>query len=123
MSNPELLQDLVDAIKLAKQLAENSTELQPEAFLEAIEPYSGVIDRLQEKLRVEAAKDPDKLKAELQPKLEELMALHQEVLNYAGGMKDSVGREMEATHKRAHGIKKYVDRLPTRISITGKRRG
>ncbi len=55
--------------------------------------------------------------------LERLQALHNQVIEAANSKKEGVGEEIRGVHKRASGLKKYIDRYPKRISITGKKQG
>lgn len=55
--------------------------------------------------------------------VEELGGLHLEVIDLANRFKDEVAEKMGEVYRRAQGMRRYVDRLPQRITIAGKRKG
>ena len=59
----------------------------------------------------------------LRGEIEQLNELHQRLLSQAGAAKDDVGTQMSEVHRRASGLRKYIDSGPSRITIAGKRKG
>ncbi len=49
--------------------------------------------------------------------------LHQQIVTKASAKKDEVASQMGDVYKRAQVLKKYIDRYPSRITITGRRKG
>lgn len=66
---------------------------------------------------------PPAEKEVLRKELTELNELHQRLIQRASQEKDNVGSAMGDMHRRAAGLKKYIDILPSRITIAGKREG
>jgi hypothetical protein len=62
-------------------------------------------------------------KAELRNLVSALNQIHQDLITRASGTREKVGTAMGDLHKRATGMKKYIDRFPSRITIAGKRKG
>jgi len=65
----------------------------------------------------------DAEKNELRTLLQSLNEIHQQLMKHAVDARDHVGIEMGDLHRRATGMKKYLDVLPQRITIAGKRQG
>lgn len=62
-------------------------------------------------------------KAKLREELAGLNAVHQELISRADKEKNRVGSAIGEVHRRATGLKKYIDIYPASVSITGKRQG
>jgi hypothetical protein len=59
----------------------------------------------------------------LEPQMKELLELHKRVLFVAEKLLTDTSQERKALKKRGKGIMAYLDVLPRRVSITGKREG
>ncbi len=120
-----LARDLIadDSISNPQQLGRSA-----ERFVEAVSEY---LDRFEHwSLLAERYNDgPDRKRLSeaeqqrIRKQVEELAGLHLEVIDLANRHKDDVAEKMGEVHKRAQGMKRYVDRLPQRITIAGKREG
>lgn len=60
---------------------------------------------------------------ELRPILEELSLLHKSVTDWALDRRDAVAHSLTDLQKRSQAVKAYLNRYPTRVSVTGKRQG
>jgi hypothetical protein len=56
-------------------------------------------------------------------KITELNALHQDIIVYAGELKEIIVSEMADVHQKTKIVKNYLDRYPATISLTGKKKG
>ncbi len=62
-------------------------------------------------------------RASVRPLVERLMKLHSEVINNVQQEKDNTAGQLSDVHRRGVAARAYIDQLPSRISITGKRKG
>jgi len=116
-----ILKETNDVLALAKaaQAAEG------EEFVTKVDLYLNAFDAWQKKVEKNSSLLP-KEGSELESfrgVVQQLNAVHQTIISQANDEKESVANELGALHKRAQGLKSYVDRFPKRISITGKRKG
>lgn len=98
-----------------------------EGFLEHAASYLESFEKWQKGLE-----DSNPLQSELlsssekeafREELLRLSALHEQLIDRAGGEKSELSSQMGEMHRKAAGLKRYVDNFPSRISIAGKRRG
>ena len=87
------------------------------AFMHSLEGYLSSFDSW-EKIVLQS-KLPDD--AGFQEKLQELYQLHQKMLTVAQEKKDQVLGRLGDIKRRKKALRTYIDRYPSRISITGKR--
>lgn len=59
----------------------------------------------------------------LKQEILKLQNVHQQVLDSSVDARDEIAEAMRVLHRRAEGAKRYLDVLPSRISVTGVRRG
>ncbi|MFN8390919.1 MAG: hypothetical protein U0136_11580 [Bdellovibrionota bacterium] len=60
---------------------------------------------------------------EMKPPLEKLNELHTQLLTRASLLSKQLGSELGNANKKGRVLRAYVDRLPQRITITGRRKG
>ena len=116
------LEELIATAKAALSLR-NSPDI--DFFLTEIGYY---LDQLQAwQGRVEATKPFENIasseKETLRGLMSQLQEAHEQLLTIAGGTKEEVGKQLQEVTHRASGLRKYVNTLPARITITGKRQG
>ena len=63
-----------------------------------------------------------KEQAELRNLLEAFSKEHQAVLQLAQQCRNNVADEMSHLHQKGRALRTYLDRLPTRVNVTGQRR-
>lgn len=124
--------DLVSRLKTLVGYADAAlaidSAVEADRFLDAISLYLAELESWQREVQLEKPLAPDSLlsdgeKVAFRADVERLIALHQKLLQHAGLAKEEVGQRMGELHKKATGLKKYVDTLPARITIAGKREG
>ncbi|HQH26107.1 MAG TPA: hypothetical protein PLP17_01810 [Oligoflexia bacterium] len=92
-----------------------------EGYMEALEAWQAEIG--QSGLSNQTSELPEHEKSMLRELISSLNERHQQLMVRAGMAKDNVGAAMGDIHRRAAGLKKYVDSYPSRITIAGKRKG
>lgn len=111
-----------DEIALLKQSAEEALGKNEsgtvEEFLLAVNDYLEKFEQWQAKLSPQEKENPNFKEA-----LSELDVVHREVIFKAHAQKDLVGQEITELYKRAKVAKSYSEQGPSRISITGRRKG
>ena len=111
-----------DEIASLKRSAEEALEKNAsgtvEEFLLAVNDYLEKFEQWQAKLSAEEKAEPN-----FKDALTELDVIHREVIFKAHAQKDLVGQEISELYKRAKVAKSYSEQGPSRISITGKRKG
>ena len=120
-----LQESLSQVMQLANQALSISDPTGAE-FLEASETYLAALEEWRKdfaavegaELDAPTVKDPV-----LRSKITELQVLHRSLTEKAKVGKDNVQHEMGDVHKRTQVLKTYVDILPNRISVAGKREG
>ena len=123
-----MLARVQNLIELAEK-AIGDFELAPtEEFVLHTESYMAQLEAWQSEMGPDglsnfaAAISPED-KAKLKQCVTHLNELHAELIRRAETAKQQVGAEMGDLHKRAVGLRKYVDTYPSRVTITGKRKG
>lgn len=125
MEENERVQSL---ISLAEQALRISKEEGVELFTERTGAYLDALEQWQTQIKGQnPLVDPSPLNAEerqsLRSLIERLGELHQELMTRAGAEKEEVGQQIGEVHKRAAGLRKYIDTAPSRITVAGKRKG
>lgn len=103
----------------AEQGVESFLELAA-SYLESFEQWQNGLDE-SNPLQSELLSSPEK--EAFREELLRLSVLHQQLIERAGGEKSELSSQMGEMHRKAAGLKRYVDNFPSRISIAGKRRG
>lgn len=112
---------MANEITHLKQLAERVLSLDPtstESFLSLVTEYLEDFDRWAAAMSATGAPSEP-----LRGALEQLSGLHQQVTERADLHREKIKWDLGETHRRAQGLKAYVDRFPSRITIAGKREG
>ena len=91
------------------------------AYLDQFEKWTALAERYNS--GEERHKLPEAEQNRLRQEVEQLVGLHLQVIDLANQHKDDVAEQMGEVHRRAQGMRRYVDRLPHRITIAGKRQG
>lgn len=113
----DLKKELVALANLADQVV--ATDVQDvEAFAEVVERYLQAVERW--RTAVEFGGGRESLD---QAAVEALQSKHQKVIDLVGRVKTGVLNEISGVQRRAQVLKAYVDNIPSRVSITGKREG
>ena len=89
-------------------------------FLDSVNDYLSLLENWQTRLK-DSPLEGDTI--DLKSKLEKLSKLHLEITNHTNFKKESIASDMANLHKKAKAHKQYIDRYPSRITITGKRKG
>ncbi|MCB0322333.1 MAG: hypothetical protein KDD69_02135 [Bdellovibrionales bacterium] len=90
-------------------------------YLDALEQWQQAM--AQQNPLVEPSALTPEAKESFRRSVEALNQVHQELMDRAGAAKEEVGQQMGEVHRRASGLRKYIDSGPSRITITGKRKG
>lgn len=121
-------ESVVELITLAEQCLESSKENAVDEFVAKTGEYLDLLSKWQEAMNshnplVEDESLSEEQRASFRQQIERLSELHQELLSKAGSTKEDIGSKMSEVHKRATGLRKYIDSAPSRITIAGKRKG
>ena len=97
-------------------------------FAERVENYLAAVDQWQQAnpegaLREAVMQLPEDRRAVVRSELEALSRVHQQVLDATAQHRDAVAHRIGQVQVRTKQIRKYVDTLPSRITIAGKRQG
>ena len=119
---------LNDLIRLAGEALNVKLDADVMPFVEKTDLYLTELEQWQEMVKTEdpfgaAAGLSEPAKTEIRELVAKLSELHQTLMKAASESRDEVGSKMKDVHRRASGLRKYVDKLPSRISIAGKRKG
>ena len=112
---------MTNEIAVLKRLAEQVLSLDQaatEPFLNLVTEYLESFDRWSVAVSVTGVPSES-----LRGALEELSGLHQQVIERADSHREKIKWDLGEIHRRAQGLKAYVDRFPSRITIAGKREG
>ncbi len=125
MEEERRVSDLIVLAQKAMSLADGFDLV---AFVDATEAYLSTLEAWQAEVNARgtplvASVDSEQEKESLRQRVKELQEIHQRLLSRAADTKEGVGVQMTELHKRATGMKKYVDTFPARITIAGKRKG
>lgn len=91
------------------------------SFVEQVDIYLSTLDAWREAV-VQSAPPPP-VADQIRGSVGTLQTLHAEVLQRADRAKERVRGEIGDVQKRANVLKSYVDNLPSRISLVGKKEG
>lgn len=91
-----------------------------DGFLTAVGNYITALEDWRAKIGDATAKDVD---ADIRALLEELNGVHTKLLSSGDRLKAGLVHEMGENKKKATALRAYVDRLPQRITIAGRRKG
>ena len=97
----------------------------PEGFLVEVNVYLERLEVWHQKIgvKLDAGDLSEALRDAMRPLVIELSEKHDRLVLLAEAEKEKVGQQIGGVHKKAKGMKAYIDRYPSRISITGKRKG
>ncbi len=121
-----MLKQIEKLITMAETAVSCREDEDIEAFVMATETYLNSLEMWQAEVKTQALgkSDPEKeADPELREALNTLGAVHQKLMQKADVARDNVGSQMGDMHKKAQGLKRYIDILPSRISVSGKRKG
>lgn len=124
----EEIAHIVGLTEIAKAVLALDDSIEPDELVEQLNHYLNQFENWQrgfeERGILTATQELEEEKrAELRSAIETLLASHVKVVERAEAAKAAVGEQMTGIHKRGAAMKKYIDRYPSRISITGKRKG
>lgn len=120
MGTPDLISRLSALIEHAREIVAIPAE-ELEAFVQQVDVYLETLELWREDV---VSKTPPSAVADLiRAKVGELQTLHAEVLQRADSAKERVRGEIGDVQRRASVLKSYVDTLPSRISLVGKKEG
>lgn len=94
-------------------------ESDAEEFLARSTPYLDAFDQWQNTFSPEVLSQHPELRRELN----QLSAVHQQILDRGRALSTEVLQQIGDTNKRGSVLRTYLDRLPSRVTITGKREG
>ncbi len=114
MSKQEI-EKIIQSAKNALAIEQDDLEL----FLEHVGIYLEQLELWRAKIKENNFTQENSFQA----LLKQLSILHQEVTERANSAKDHVSVELAEVSKRAGALKAYVDHLPQRVTMTGKREG
>ena len=118
MQSLEVLETIITKGKLILK----SDEQDYDRFTEQVTDYLESLDAWQKAYQADP-KVPDAEHAHFAQLVNTLNELHQQIVVKATAKKDEVASQMGDVYKRAQVLKKYIDRYPSRITITGRRKG
>ncbi len=117
----EQLDSLIEHAKACRELP---GDCDPEEVISRIRAYLEDFDSWQKAAsELDASTLSDDEQQQARSKIELLGQLHAEVSTRAETAKERIAGELSDLHKRNKALKTYLDRYPSRISITGKRKG
>ncbi len=121
-------QDVSNLVALAESALASAEQKVVDEFVVKTGEYLDALEKWQQAMNqcnplLEGRELSDGERASFRAQIEKLGDLHQRLLNDAGSTKDDVGTKMSDVHKRAAGLRKYIDSAPSRITIAGKRKG
>ena len=116
--NP-MLTLLERTLSCGRALIEHSAD-RSEEYLGQLDQYLALVDSF-------AKSDPSSLneaeRTQFETKGRELMDIHSQILSRSEEEKASVREELLGVRKRMQGLRAYLDKLPARVTVTGKRQG
>lgn len=126
------IQRLIETARrlIADEVSSNPNSIQRSAD-RFVETVSGYLDQFEKWTPLadaynsssERKKLPEQHQLRIKQDIENLVGLHLQVIDLANQHKEDVAGKMGEVHRRAQGMRRYVDRLPQRITIAGKREG
>jgi peptidoglycan hydrolase CwlO-like protein len=126
----DLLIDLEKVTSLGKQADSLDHQLDPTRFLDILDSYLQELESWQKKyqdtlgsISNDVLQIPDDQRLQLREKLDQIKSFHEGLTMKAEGLMSEVHSELGTINKRARGIRKYVDTLPQRVSVTPRKKG
>lgn len=92
-----------------------------DAYLQEFELWQGNIAQVNPLGPTSSFSDNEKV--QFRNELLELEQVHQELVTRAESCRDQIRSDITEIRKRTQGLKAYIDRYPSRITIAGKREG
>lgn len=124
----ELMRQADDLIASARRALASAEAGETEVFLQHaasylgdFEPWSSQISEL--KPFSPDSNVPEEQQAEAKKHVQDLYDVHTAVVTAAEERKVAVGAQLGSMHKKSKAIKTYLDPYPSRVSLTGKRKG
>lgn len=118
----EKSQEIETLLVHAKAILTIDNDTNFDLFLEKLETYLHKLEQWQK--QTEQQEFPVQgLNSPFAKLLEELHNVHSQVVDCANSRKEALREELSGIYKRAQGMKAYIDRFPSRITIAGKRQG
>ena len=102
------------------ELAESALRIEDgavDAFIDHVDGYIAILEGWS------SAALEQQLPPELKPQVERLNGLHEQVIERASRLSKDLGAQLGTANKKGRVLRAYVDRLPARITITGRRKG
>lgn len=125
--NADVFEQIVELKKLANAALAAAGREDAQTFVDSTEAYLTALEQWQQQTANRKASLSDGLDenrtVQLRAALEELQTLHRRLLEKAALTKDEVGEQLGDVHRRAQGLKRYLDVYPSRVTITGRRKG
>ncbi len=107
-----------------------TTDGDPVQFLDMLDVYLRELEswQVENKEYLQAISEntkhvSDHQREEIRAALEEVKQLHSRLMENSKGLMNEVHSELGNINRRAQGIRKYVDILPSRVSVTPKKKG
>jgi uncharacterized protein YdeI (YjbR/CyaY-like superfamily) len=126
----ELLSDLEKVTSLGKQAHLLDHKVDSTRFLDTLDSYLRELESWQKKYQDTLSsisngelQIPDDLRQHLRDQLDKIKSFHENLTQKAEGLMSEVHSELGTINKRARGIRKYVDTLPQRVSVTPRKKG
>lgn len=127
----QLQQDAFGQVRHLIELAQHALQLEQsdpapllaevDAYLQEFERWQGNIAQVNPLGTTSAFSEREKI--EFRNQLLELEQVHQELVTRAESCRDQIRSDITEIRKRTQGLKAYIDRYPSRITIAGKREG
>jgi hypothetical protein len=124
----EALSKISALLEQAANILSSKGQLSLEESLGLVDKYVGDFDSCRKELEQIAASEKyetaePSVQQNFKMKITELNALHQDIIVYAGELKEIIVSEMADVHQKTKIVKNYLDRYPATISLTGKKKG
>lgn len=110
--------EIEEIIKNAQEALEID-EAEIDIFLDKVSSYLDALEKWREAVKNEEVEKNNAFKE----KLGILKELHDKIVSRSNLAKDKVANSLSDISKRAGALKSYIDHVPQRISIAGKREG
>ncbi len=125
MEKELLASDISNLIEQAKHALAAGSSSKPEELLSRMDAYLAAFESWQKSLQTDqsAQQTVQQFGRETRALLEELASVHESVLRLCVESRDHIASMLSGVHKRATGLKRYLDQHPSRITIAGKREG
>lgn len=116
--------ELDELLEQARRCSKLGGGSDPDEVIAAIRVYLDNFAGWQEKAQEAASgKLSPERQAHVRARIQELERCHAQVVKLAEASKQQIADELSDLHRRKKALRTYLDRFPSRISITGKRKG